>query len=873
MTRAAVSSTVPIGRSFGRAVPDRFPSAAELRVRALLDSLVAAIRVVVGADERGTLLAETCRALLDHGAFTMAWIGADEDGDGWLERLAVAGDTAGYTDGIRISTRDIPEGRGPTGTAVRTGRHDVCVDATTDQRMAPWRDRYLAAGTHTSAAFPLRSRSLPTAVLTIYADVAGSFGTDELAVLDDLASAIGFALDTLADRARSEAALKASASAMRSSLDEMIDPFVICSSVRGADGAIVDFRVDFANRAAGDFIGRAPETMMGAVLPERMMRLRDRWFFDVVREVVESSEALSEDGVAFVLPRPEGDQVDGEVNIQIAPFGDGFFAAWRDVTERERTLAALRASEMHARELIEDSADGILISDPDGRYVEANPAMCRMLGYSHEQLLTMHAGDLTAADDPIGNAGMRRRLAEPTGEAGILTERRYRRRDGTSVPVEVRFTKLSGGRQQRNVRDISERVAAEAEAAREMRIRAALTDAVQHTAVEASIEEAAHAICQVLTTLHGVDFATVDAFFGEDDVVMVAGAVPPGCPTHPGDSFPPERGRYLQARAQLGPWAEHWPTREDWGTWGEGVKRSGLRAVAYGPIVHGDHVEGVLGIGTSDADFARTLVEHMPGVVAFSATSSGLLGERLHARRLEVDMRRRIGRVLSDRSFHAVFQSIVDLTSGATVGYEALTRFDSGQRPDLFFADAWSVGLGPDLEIATLTAAIEAGRRLPSGRWLDLNVSPSLLKNPAPIEALLLTTGRPIVLEVTEHEVVDDYGAVRDWIRAPGRNVRLAVDDAGVGAANFGHIIELRPDFVKLDISIVRCVNADLGRQALVAGMCHFSRTSGCRIVAEGIETEEEAETLRSLGVEFGQGYLFGRPAPVEAWMPVKTKG
>jgi hypothetical protein len=78
---------------------------------------------------------------------------------------------------------------------------------------------------------------------------------------------------------------------MRSSLDEMIDPFVICSSVRGADGAIVDFRVDFANRAAGEFIGRAPETLMGAVLPERMMRLRDRWFFDVVREVVDSVPA------------------------------------------------------------------------------------------------------------------------------------------------------------------------------------------------------------------------------------------------------------------------------------------------------------------------------------------------------------------------------------------------------------------------------------------------------------------------------------------------------------------------------------------------------------------------------------------------------
>src|SRR5665811_2303674 len=88
-----------------------------------------------------------------------------------------------------------------------------------------------------------------------------------------------------------------------------------------------------------------------------------------------------------------------------------------------------------------------------------------------------------------------------------------------------------------------------------------------------------------------------------------------------------------------------------------------------------------------------------------------------------------------------------------------------------------------------------------------------------------------IVLEVTEHDVIEDYDAVRDAIRALGRDIRLAVDDAGAGIANFGHIIDLRPDFVKLDISLVRRVNANLGRQAMVVGMRHFSRTAGCRLI------------------------------------------
>ena len=107
------------------------------------------------------------------------------------------------------------------------------------------------------------------------------------------------------------------------------------------------------------------------------------------------------------------------------------------------------------------------------------------------------------------------------------------------------------------------------------------------------------------------------------------------------------------------------------------------------------------------------------------------------------------------------------------VGYEALTRFDSGQRPDLCFADAWSVGLGAEMELATLEAAVEAGRRLPPGLWLDLNVSPRLLADPELLRPILWAAGRPLVLEVTEHEVIEDYEAVRAAIRELGTTSAL----------------------------------------------------------------------------------------------------
>jgi EAL domain-containing protein (putative c-di-GMP-specific phosphodiesterase class I) len=243
----------------------------------------------------------------------------------------------------------------------------------------------------------------------------------------------------------------------------------------------------------------------------------------------------------------------------------------------------------------------------------------------------------------------------------------------------------------------------------------------------------------------------------------------------------------------------------------------------------------------------------------------------MHARREERDLRHALEDVLAARSFHPVFQPIVDLETGDTMGYEALTRFDSGQRPDLCFADAWSVGLGPELELATLEAAVAAARDLPAGTWLDLNVSPRLLADPGHLREILWSADRALVLEVTEHELVGDYPALREAVRALGNDVRLAVDDAGAGVANFGHIVELAPAFVKLDISLIRRVNANMGRQAMVVGMRHFSRTAGCRLIAEGIETEDEAATLRALGVEFGQGYWLGRPEAVEHWTAARA--
>ena len=193
---------------------------------------------------------------------------------------------------------------------------------------------------------------------------------------------------------------------------------------------------------------------------------------------------------------------------------------------------------------------------------------------------------------------------------------------------------------------------------------------------------------------------------------------------------------------------------------------------------------------------------------------------------------------------------------------EALTRFHDGTPPNIRFGEAVGVGLGPDFELATIRAALDDGRRLPGHAFLSINVSPGfLLHGDRRFRQLVRASKRPLVLELTEHVPIDDYSIVRNALTKLG-DVDVAVDDEGAGYASLRHILEFRPTYAKLDISLVRGIDRDDVRQALAAGLQYFANRTGCRLIAEGVKSPEEADALRRLGIEFAQGYLFGRPEP-----------
>ncbi|MDP9405507.1 MAG: EAL domain-containing protein, partial [Actinomycetota bacterium] len=286
---------------------------------------------------------------------------------------------------------------------------------------------------------------------------------------------------------------------------------------------------------------------------------------------------------------------------------------------------------------------------------------------------------------------------------------------------------------------------------------------------------------------------------------------------------------------------------------------------AYAPLHSQGRPLGLLGLSSGPAaDDAPTdaVAQGLSAAIDFAAVSAALLGPGLRQRFELHTSQAELRRVLDGDGFTPVFQPVIDLARGAIVGYETLTRFADGAAPQRRFAEAARVGMGHAFERATMAAALTAAAAL-RDVWISVNVSPGFLAAGG-VEGLPRSATCSLVLELTEHDPVDDYAEIRRAIqRLDG--VRLSIDDAGAGYACLTHVLTLGPAFVKLDRGWVVGIDADPARQALVAGLQSFAERTGATIIAEGIETEAELATLRELGVALGQGYLLGRPRPATA--------
>ena len=292
-----------------------------------------------------------------------------------------------------------------------------------------------------------------------------------------------------------------------------------------------------------------------------------------------------------------------------------------------------------------------------------------------------------------------------------------------------------------------------------------------------------------------------------------------------------------------------------------------VEAGASGYLVKGGPVQEIsdairraaTGRSSLSAEVAGKVVEELAGELQTRRRRERRMASRLARIRGLMDDPARMGIVL---------QPVCRLDDGVPVGHEALARFAGRPQrpPDHWFRAAGPVGVGEELELLAVERALERLRDLPEGTFLSVNGSPSTFGSAAAHRLLTAVPTHRLVLEITEHAPVADYGALAaDLGPLRARGALLAIDDAGAGFASLRHILRLAPDIIKLDRSLVADISHDTAQQALAGGLISFAEKMGATIVAEGIERDDELAMLRELGVTHGQGYLLAKPAVAPA--------
>lgn len=263
-------------------------------------------------------------------------------------------------------------------------------------------------------------------------------------------------------------------------------------------------------------------------------------------------------------------------------------------------------------------------------------------------------------------------------------------------------------------------------------------------------------------------------------------------------------------------------------------------------------------LGPRDLDlmhtFARLISNHIVGDV-----------EESRERVATLDL---IREAVGDGDPHILFQPIYRLSDLKITSVEALSRFMSEPKraPDLWFAEAEAAGMGPALELLAVRKAIAAAAALPADISVSVNISPRTLVTGEAGQSLTGIDPRRLVVEITEHTPIPDYEPLLAALK-PLRElgIRIAIDDAGAGYSSLRHVLKLKPDIIKLDVSLTRDLDRDPMRHAMAAALAEFGAHTGTTIVAEGIETIEELRALRGLRIDRGQGFHLGHPQTAAA--------
>ena len=357
----------------------------------------------------------------------MAWIGWHNPINDLIEPVAAFGDEAGYLRGISVYASDRPEGRGPSGTALRENRVSVCNDYASDPRTLPWRERAAEHGIRASISLPVRAGNTPIAVLSVYASTSFFFGDKEIALLEEAAGEISFALDNLerdAQREHAEAALRASESRYRAMFENSLDGFLLTVS----DGGILS-----ANSSACRIFGRTEKELVGGGLG-LVAAPDDPRLGTLLEQRARTGRAAGE----LTLVRSDGSRFEAEIASVMFDTDDGARTSMviRDITERRRTEQHIRQQ----AELIDKADEAIVASDLDGRITFWSQGAERLFGWKSAETIGQPMNDVLALRSVVGDTPP---LPTRLPTSGVWRgEVRSQNRAGGALMIETSITIL-----------------------------------------------------------------------------------------------------------------------------------------------------------------------------------------------------------------------------------------------------------------------------------------------------------------------------------------------------------------------------------------------------------------------------------------------
>ena len=397
ITKGRIKRLVPaIEREIREAEVRREKRLAQNRVfklNRLLKTISEVNQLIVRETDRGKVLSEACRILVEHGKFHSAWIGMADFATSEVRPLAAAGLDLDSLAG-KVRCDDAPQGCGPCGTAVRTAKPVICNDYDTDETFADWAKEARERGYKSGVAFPILVNGTVFGVLGIYDTERQSFDREIINLLSELTADIGYALRNMtesAERKRAEAALRQSEEMYRSLFENMMNGFAYCRMLF-KDGRPDDFIYIGVNRSFEALTGL--KDVAGKKVSEVIPGIREQ-----------DPELFERYGRVSLGGAPEAFEIYVKslkqwFSISVyCPQKEHFVAVFDVITARKRAEESLRESEERFRRAFDDAPIGMQLVALDGRFIRVNRVVCDILGYTEQELLAKDFQSITHPDD------------------------------------------------------------------------------------------------------------------------------------------------------------------------------------------------------------------------------------------------------------------------------------------------------------------------------------------------------------------------------------------------------------------------------------------------------------------------------------------